>query len=55
VQAGGPPAGKAVAMKLVTDDASKLDVLAKVAADFEKKIRSYKGSKNVENSSGDTP
>lgn len=55
VQAGGPPAGKAVAMKLVTDDTSKLDVLAKVAADFEKKIRSYKGSKNVENSSGDTP
>jgi len=42
-------------MKLVTNDTSKLDILAKVAADFEKKIRSYKGSKNVENSSGDTP
>jgi hypothetical protein len=55
VQAGGPPAGKAVAIKVVAEDASKLDILAKVATDFEKEIRSYEGSKNVENSSGDTP
>lgn len=55
VQEGGPPAGKAVAIKLVADDTSKLDILAKVASDFERQIRSYLGSKNVENSSGDTP
>lgn len=55
VQKGGPPAGKAVALKLVATDTEKLDTLAKVAEDFEKKIRSYPGSKNVENSSGDTP
>ena len=55
VAEGGPPAGKAVAIKLVSDDSSKLDTLAKVASDFEKQIRSYEGAKNVENSSGDTP
>lgn len=31
VQKGGPPSGKAVAIKLVADDTSKLDILAKVA------------------------
>lgn len=51
VEEGGPPAGKAVAIKLLADDASRLDSLAKVANDFEKQIRSYQGSKNVENSS----
>lgn len=51
VQEGGPPSGKAVAIKIVADDTSKLDILAKVASDFEKQIRSYDGSKNIENSS----
>lgn len=55
VAEGGPPSGKAVALKLVADSAEKLDSLASVAKDFEKEIRSYPGSKNVENSSGDTP
>ncbi len=55
VEEGGPPAGKAVAIKLVAESTSKLDILAGVAKDFEKQIRSYAGSKNIENSSGDTP
>lgn len=52
---GGPPATKATAIKLVTDDPDKLDTLSETALDFEKEIRSYPGAKNVENSAGQTP
>lgn len=55
VQEGGPPSAAAVAVKLVADDASKLDILAATAKDFEREIRTYAGVKNVANSSGETP
>ena len=55
VQEGGPPAGKAVAIKLVADSANSLGALITTAADFEREIRSYPGVKNIENSSGKTP
>jgi multidrug efflux pump subunit AcrB len=55
VQKGGPPATKAVAIKLQANSPKLLADLAKTASDFEKEVRSYNGVKNVENSSGDTP
>lgn len=55
VQEGGPPAGKAVAIKLIADSANSLDALIASAADFEREVRSYNGVKNIENSSGETP
>lgn len=55
VREGGPPATKAVAVKLVANSPKLLNELIRVSADFEKEIRSYTGVKNIENSSGDTP
>lgn len=55
VQEGGPPAGKAVAVKLVANSPQLLADLTATAKDFEKEIRSYDGVKNIENSAGDTP
>lgn len=55
VQEGGPPAGKAVAVKLIADSPKLLDELIRVSKDFEKEVRSYDGVKNIENSSGETP
>lgn len=55
VQEGGPPAVKAVAVKLQANSPKLLGELTRVAKDFEREIRAYDGIKNVENSAGDTP
>lgn len=52
---GGPPAGKAVGLKLNAESSDQLDTLVKVSEDFEKFLRSVEGTKNVSTTSGETP
>jgi len=55
VLAGGPPGGKAVGIKLIADTTDDLATLTQVAADFEAKLKTIKGTKNVTTSSTSTP
>ena len=55
-QSNWPPgSGWALWVKLVSTNASKLEELKKVSDDFEKFFKSLKWTKNVKNSSSDTP
>ena len=54
-ESGGPPTGKAVWIKLIANNSSKLLDLKKVAEDFESHLRSIEGAKNVGLSSTDNP
>lgn len=55
VEEGGPPAGKAVGIKLIADSTDQLTQLKKVSEDFEEHLRSLTGTVNVANSSSNTP
>lgn len=55
VQAGGPPVGKAVGIKLVAENTDQLTTLKQVSQDFETYLRSLTGTINVGNSSTNTP
>ena len=55
-QSNWPPgSGWVLWVKLVSTNASKLEELKKVSGDFEKFFKSLKWTKNVKNSSSDTP
>lgn len=47
VEEGGPPAGKAVGIKLIADNTDQLTELKKVSEDFEEHLRSLTGTINV--------
>ena len=51
----GPPGSKAIGLKLTVDDPKKLSELIKVSKEFEAKLKTIKGTKNVWKSSEDTP
>jgi hydrophobic/amphiphilic exporter-1 (mainly G- bacteria), HAE1 family len=51
----GPPGSKAVWLKLIVDEGSKLPLLIKVSKEFEAHLKTIKGTKNVWRSSWDTP
>lgn len=55
VEAGGPPVGKAIGVKLIAEDTSQLQELKNVSKDFEAFIESITGSVNVTNSSSENP
>lgn len=55
MQAGGPPVGKAVGIKLVAENTDQLTTLKQVSQDFETYLRSLTGTINVGNSSTNTP
>lgn len=55
VQAGWPPAGKAVGIKLIADSNEQFATLMNVAKDFENYLGTLTGSKNVTNSSSQSP
>lgn len=55
VQAGWPPVGKAVGIKLVAENTEQLNELKQVSEDFEAYLRSLTGTINVGNSSSNTP
>lgn len=55
VQAGWPPVGKAVGIKLVANDKTLLNELKQVSKDFEAYLVSMTGTINVSNSSTDSP
>lgn len=51
----GPPGGKAVGLKIVSDTSENLPILIKVAKEFKTYLKSIPGTKNVTVSSQDTP
>lgn len=55
VQAWWPPTGKAVWVKLIADSNEKFDTLLAVAKDFEAYLNTLTWSKNVVNSSSQSP
>lgn len=55
VQAGWPPTGKAVGLKLVAGETSQLTTLKQVSKDFEAYLRTLTGTINVTNSSTNAP
>ncbi len=55
VQAWWPPTGKAVGIKLVAIDKTKLNALKAVSIDFEEYLKSLTGTVNVSNSSTVSP
>lgn len=55
VEAGGPPGGKAVGIKLIANNVSYLSTLKQVSDDFEEFLSSIQGTKNVGSSSASTP
>jgi multidrug efflux pump subunit AcrB len=54
-QWGGPPVTKPVGIKLIVDDNKKIDILRKVAGDFETYLRTIPWLKNIALSSSDSP
>ena len=54
-EAGGPPTGKAVGIKIIADDKQYLSGLQLVAKDFESYLNTLTGTVNVASSSKDTP
>ncbi|NRH21231.1 efflux RND transporter permease subunit [Candidatus Gracilibacteria bacterium] len=52
---GGPPGGKAVGLKIVSDSSENLPTLIKVAKEFKEYLKTVPGTKNVSVSSQDTP
>ncbi len=55
VQAWWPPSGKAVWIKLIADSNEKFGTLMEVAQEFENHLQSIPGSRNVTNSSSESP
>ena len=55
VAAGGPPTGSPVGIKLIAASNKDLPTLVKVSKDFQKYLSSLTGTKNVANSSDDSP
>lgn len=55
VQAGGPPTGKAVWVKLLADSNERFETLMLVAKDFQDHLQTIPGARNVSNSSSDSP
>lgn len=55
VEAGGPPTGKAVWVKLLADSNEKFDTLMSVAKVFQDHLQTIPGAKNVSNSSSESP
>jgi len=55
VQAGGPPTGKAVGVKLLADSNERFETLMLVANDFQAHLETIPGAKNVSNSSSESP
>lgn len=55
VQAGWPPTGKAIGVKLVASDKKMLTQLTAVSKDFEKYVSWLTGAINVSNSSTESP
>lgn len=55
VQAGGPPTGKAVWVKLLADSNERFATLMLVAKDFQDYLQTIPGAKNVSNSSSESP
>lgn len=51
----GPPWGKAVGLKIVSDTSENLPTLIKVAKEFKEYLKTIPGTKNVTVSSQDTP
>ena len=51
----GPPSGKAVGLKIVSDSSENLPTLIKVAKEFKEYLKTVPGAKNVTVSSQDTP
>ena len=51
----GPPGGKAVGLKIVSDTSENLPTLIKVAKEFKEHLKTIPGTKNVSVSSQDTP
>lgn len=52
---GWPPSGKAIGIKVQTDNAKNLDTLITVSKDFESYLKTLPGTKNTSRSSSDTP
>jgi multidrug efflux pump subunit AcrB len=55
VQAGGPPSGKAVGIKLTADDPDKLNELKRISLEFENFLKNTPGTVNISNSSKTNP
>lgn len=55
VLAGWPPSSKAIWLKIISDDASKLPTLIQVAKEFKEHLKTIPWTKNVTVSSQDTP
>ena len=55
VETNGPPVGKAVGLKLMAQETSQLPVLINVSKDFESALRGVEGTKNISNSSEESP
>jgi len=55
VQAWWPPVGKAVGIRLIADSNERFETLMAVSRDFENHLQSIPGSRNVTNSSSESP
>ncbi len=55
VEEWGPPSGKAVWIKLITDDANNVNELKNIADDFKEFLTTVEWTKNITVSSSDTP